>query len=144
LAFLRLVMIALLVGMLPTCSGSVDQGDGGDGTDVEDACDGDEAGDLGVDAADGSPQNDHVGDRGSDGDAGEDGDGGPVLSDALVSGCFNWPAEEFTTDNHAQVQTIAAGALAVEFTLEDLDGVAYTLSELLAQKPVLMVFGAYT
>jgi len=70
--------------------------------------------------------------------------GGTVLSGELESGCFNWPAEEFSTDNHAQVQTIAEGSLAVEFTLKDVDGTAYTLSDLLAEKPVLMVFGAYT
>ena len=83
-------------------------------------------------------------DGGVDSGGGGDGDGGPVLSDALVSGCFNWPAEEFSTDNHAQVQTIAEGGLAVEFTLKDVDGVAHTLSGLLSDKPVLMVFGSYT
>jgi hypothetical protein len=71
-------------------------------------------------------------------------DQGTVLSNELESGCFNWPAEEFTTDNHAEIQTIAEGGLAVEFILKDVDGTAYTLSGLLAEKPVLMVFGAYT
>jgi hypothetical protein len=81
---------------------------------------------------------------GGDGGDGGGGDGGPLLSDALQSNCFNWPAEEFTADNHAQVQAMAEGSLAVEFTLRDVDGVAYTLSDLLSEKPVLMVFGAYT
>jgi hypothetical protein len=85
-------------------------------------------------------------DGGSDGgqDAGGD-EGGLVLSDALVENCFNWPQDEFSSTNQASNTTaIADGALAVEFTLQDVDGNPNTLSELLATRPVLMVFGAYT
>lgn len=84
-------------------------------------------------------------DGGSDGgDAGGD-EGGPVLSDALVDNCFNWPQDEFSSTNKASVTTsINDGALAVEFTLQDVDGNPFTLSDLLRTRPVLMVFGAYT
>jgi hypothetical protein len=78
-------------------------------------------------------------------DAGGDEGGGPVLSDALVDNCFNWPQDEFSSTNKASVTTsIAEGALAVEFTLQDVDGNPFTLSDLLQTRPVLMVFGAYT
>lgn len=114
MAFMRILLVVCLAFMLPGCSGSVDQGDAGDGADGQDA------------------------------NGGDGGDGGPVLSDGIVSSCFDWPAEEFTADNHAQIQTIAEGSLAVEFILEDVDGTAYTLSDMLLEKPVLMVFGSYT
>ncbi len=45
MAFLRFVLVALLIGMLPMCSGSGGQGDGGEGTDVPDAVGGDVPGD---------------------------------------------------------------------------------------------------
>jgi hypothetical protein len=77
-------------------------------------------------------------------DAGGD-EGELVLSDALVDNCFNWPQDEFSSTNKASNTTsIAEGALAVEFTLLDVNGNPYTLSDLLETRPVLMVFGAYT
>ena len=70
---------------------------------------------------------------------------GPELSTALISGCFDWPAQEFTPDNIADGRpTLTEGELAVDFTLEDVDGKPHTLSQLLATKPVLLVLGAFT
>jgi len=70
---------------------------------------------------------------------------GPQLSTALTENCFNWPAEPFAQGNASQVQTyLQAGATAVEFTLADVDGNTETLSSLLASRPVLLVFGAFT
>ena len=36
------------------------------------------------------------------------------------------------------------GQLAVDFTLKDTKGKAYTLSNLLAEKPVVMILGSFT
>ena len=36
------------------------------------------------------------------------------------------------------------GQLAIDFTLKDTKGKAYTLSKLLAEKPVIMIFGSFT
>jgi len=69
----------------------------------------------------------------------------PVLSAALRSGCFGWPASEFAPDNFATVRTLVQqGAPAVEFSLRDADGRTYSLSGLLATKPVLIMTGSYT
>jgi hypothetical protein len=69
----------------------------------------------------------------------------PVLSAALRSGCFGWPTSEFTPDNFATVRTLVQqGAPAVGFSLRDADGRTYSLSGLLATKPVLIMTGSYT
>lgn len=108
--------------------------------------------DCGIPPMDGGQDDggqDGGGDTVSDGgdlgrDAGGD-EGGLVLSDALVDYCFEWPDTEFSSTNKATLGTsIADGALAVEFTLLDVDGNPFTLSQLLQTRPVLMVFGAYT
>jgi hypothetical protein len=39
---------------------------------------------------------------------------------------------------------LAVGTLAVDFTLDDTMGQRHTLSEMLAEKPVVMVFGSFT
>jgi hypothetical protein len=81
------------------------------------------------------------------GDAGPEGDAGtPVLSDAVVSNCYNWPATPFTESNSVSgvVTGLAEGALAVELDLEDVDGNRHLLSSLLTEKPVLLVFGGFT
>ena len=101
-------------------------------------------------ASDGGDISADGGDQGaSDGsdvsaDAGDD-FSGPILSTALESNCFNWPEEEFSSTNKANVSTaLSANDLAVELNLKDVDGVDYTLSGLLAEKPVLLVFGSFT
>ena len=71
--------------------------------------------------------------------------GGLGLGGSLTQGCFGWPATEFSPSNKAAVQTfIQAGSKAVEFSLRDANGTSYTLSGLLAGKPVLLVQGAFT
>jgi hypothetical protein len=68
----------------------------------------------------------------------------PVAS-RLQHNCFNWPEDEFSQSNHAgNTTSLREGELAVEFTLKDLTGTERTLSSLLGEKPVLMVFGSYT
>ena len=48
-----------------------------------------------------------------------------------------------------QYQSFAArpmvpGQIAIDFTLKDTKGKDYTLSNLLAEKPVVMIFGSFT
>ena len=70
--------------------------------------------------------------------------GPPVLAEA-VSNCYHWPARPFSRGNYAPTTiSLAGGDVAADFTLRDPEGVAYTLSELLAEKPVLLVLGSYT
>ena len=65
--------------------------------------------------------------------------------DGLNSNCFNWPDQEFSSTNHASLTVaLKKGDPAIDFTLEDTDGHSYTLSSLLATKPVLLVFGSFT
>jgi hypothetical protein len=69
----------------------------------------------------------------------------PVLSTDLRSGCFGWPVTEFSPGNCATVRTLLQpGSPAVELTLRDADGRSYSLSGLLATKPVLIMTGSYT
>jgi hypothetical protein len=73
------------------------------------------------------------------------GSSGGGLGETLTQGCFGWPATEFSPSNKAAVQTfIQAGSKAVGFALRDVNGTSYTLSGLLAGKPVLLVHGAFT
>jgi len=70
---------------------------------------------------------------------------GPLPESALSSGCFNWPAQEFSPSHYVSLTTsVSRGQPAVDFTLMDIDSTSYTLSTLLETKPVLMVFGSYT
>jgi hypothetical protein len=70
---------------------------------------------------------------------------GPELSENLSSGCYDWPEQPFSTSNPAQLRLgLQAGQLAVEFELPDLDGKLHKLSELLIDKPVLLVTGSFT
>jgi hypothetical protein len=70
---------------------------------------------------------------------------GPGLSATLTSGCFGWPATDFSPSNSAAVQTaLRAGDRAVAFGLRDVNGTPVTLSSLLASRPVLLVNGAFT
>jgi hypothetical protein len=69
----------------------------------------------------------------------------PVLSGALRSGCFGWPVTDFSPGNSATVRTLVQlGSPAVEFSLRDADGRAFSLSGLLAARPVLIMTGSYT
>ncbi|MBW2651541.1 MAG: hypothetical protein JRC57_00435 [Deltaproteobacteria bacterium] len=65
--------------------------------------------------------------------------------DGLNSNCFDWPDQEFSPTNHASLTVaLKKGDPAIDFTLKDTDGRSYTLSSLLATKPVLLVFGSFT
>lgn len=69
----------------------------------------------------------------------------PQLSSELTSNCYNWPAEDFDPTKFAPWKpSVSAGQLAIDFTLRDVDGKAYTLSELLIEKPVWIQLGAFT
>jgi hypothetical protein len=59
----------------------------------------------------------------------------PILSAALDRDC------EFKVPTGKKLK---GGDLAVEFTLRDVYGNAYTLSEMLQEKPVVLIFGSYT
>lgn len=66
--------------------------------------------------------------------------GEPVLSDALIRGCntTRWPGGGFETVG------LKEGEQAVNFKLKDIHGNEFVLSWLLAEKPVMMVFGSFT
>ncbi len=68
------------------------------------------------------------------------------VDERLESNCYNWPEEEFSPTNNAGDVTVSLneGDKAVDFSLKDTSGQSYTLFSLLATKPVLMVFGAFT
>jgi hypothetical protein len=59
----------------------------------------------------------------------------PVLSDDLKRGCQR---------GGDGTRGLAVGALAVDFTLDDTTGQSHTLSAMLAEKPVVIVFGSFT
>ena len=63
----------------------------------------------------------------------------PQLSGALHANC-----EEGLPSGGIGRAGIPQGAPAVDFTLKDTDGRGHTLSAMLAQKPVMMVFGSFT
>jgi len=65
--------------------------------------------------------------------------GGLTLSNALRRNCQrDGPSRGFDSVG------LDAGATAVDFTLKDVDGTEFSLSRLLAEKPVVMVFGSFT
>lgn len=80
-----------------------------------------------------------------DGGPADSGGQPPVLSTALKHNCYNWPAQEFTPTNKAPwITSLKTGQLAVELTLKDTTGKSYTLSQLLADKPVWLQLGSFT
>jgi hypothetical protein len=59
----------------------------------------------------------------------------PILSTALDRDCeFKQPTGD----------KLVEGNLAVDFNLKDVHGNEYTLSELLSEKPVVLISGSYT
>jgi len=96
-------------------------------------------------ADDGGPQ----GDPGAGGDPGGDptpGDASGIDLATLEDNCFNFPTQPFSPANNSGGNSlnVSPGQLAYEFTLNEIDGNSHTLSTLLASRPVLLVFGAYT
>ena len=74
-----------------------------------------------------------------------EGPAGPGPPGTLQSGCFGWPATDFSPSNRASVATsLRAGQQAVDFALRDTAGATVRLSDLLRTKPVLLVHGAFT
>jgi len=59
----------------------------------------------------------------------------PELTSNLKSGC---------TKKDPKTSSPNEGELAVNFSLRDVNGVEYTLSEMLSEKPVYMIFGSFT
>jgi hypothetical protein len=59
----------------------------------------------------------------------------PILSTDLIGGCDT----EKRNNQRPKV-----GEQAIEFTLMDIKGKSYTLSEMLMEKPVILIFGSYT
>ena len=64
---------------------------------------------------------------------------GPVLSDALTRNC-----QRDGSSGNSVMSGLDAGQKAVDFTLKDVHGRETSLSGLLADKPVVMVFGSFT
>ena len=58
----------------------------------------------------------------------------PLLSGDLTRGC----------QRGVGTNGLAVGTPAVDFTLDDTTGQRYPLSAMLAEKPVVMVFGSFT
>jgi cytochrome oxidase Cu insertion factor (SCO1/SenC/PrrC family) len=62
----------------------------------------------------------------------------PVLSGTLKSGCGN--PGTYATDKTG----LAVGSQAINFTLKDTAGNEVRLSKLLAEKPVVLIFGSFS
>ena len=90
----------------------------------------------------------HFATAGLDDTCGIDGGGGGSglrPSTDLASGCFGWPAADFTPTNRAAVSpSLGTGESAVDFTLATVDGTPVRLADLLATRPVLLVLGSFT
>lgn len=63
----------------------------------------------------------------------------PLLAGELTANCQ--PDEK---SNDGIGPGIGVGETAVDFTLDDISGLPVNLSELLAEKPVVMIFGSFT
>ncbi len=63
----------------------------------------------------------------------------PVQAGELTANCQ--PDEE---SGGGMGQGLKVGETAIDFTLEDIDGAAVSLSGLLAERPVVMIFGSFT
>lgn len=64
---------------------------------------------------------------------------GPLLSDALIRDCeYNRASGDFGSVG------LDEGEIAVDFTLKDIHGNMVSLSGLLSEKPVVIVFGSFT
>ena len=63
----------------------------------------------------------------------------PVLAGELTANCQ--PDEK---TGGGMGRGLKIGETAIDFTLEDIDGAAVSLSGLLAERPVVMIFGSFT
>lgn len=64
----------------------------------------------------------------------------PVLSSQLTCNCPSGP----TTNRGFEKVGLNIGAKAIDFIIKDINGKEYRLSRLLAEKPVMLVFGSFT
>jgi hypothetical protein len=64
----------------------------------------------------------------------------PSLSSTLTRNCPVGPTRAQAFEDAG----LGPGQKAVNFTLLDTQGVEYRLSRLLAEKPVVMIFGSFT
>lgn len=63
----------------------------------------------------------------------------------LTPGCYDWPTDDVRQpDMVAYALPFAPGDAVIDFTLREVSGVKHSLRDLLATRPVLLVFGAYT
>jgi cytochrome oxidase Cu insertion factor (SCO1/SenC/PrrC family) len=63
----------------------------------------------------------------------------PVLAGQLTANC-----DPAGGSSGGPGSGLAVGATAIDFTLEDIDGAAVSLSALLAERPVVLIFGSFT
>lgn len=70
---------------------------------------------------------------------------------ALSHSCYSFPDKDFALDNNVAAKygssphvMLEVGASAINFSLKDATGNKYKLSELLTEKPVLLVMGMVT
>lgn len=66
-------------------------------------------------------------------------------SSELTHGLFGWPETNFGRGNSATIQmNLRRGDAATDFTLRDRQGEPHALSDLLIERPVLLVLGSFT
>jgi hypothetical protein len=65
----------------------------------------------------------------------------PALSDNLTRDC---QLSEASAHSNFEDSGVGVGEMAINFTLRNIDGTEFKLSRFLAEKPVMMVFGAFT
>ena len=71
--------------------------------------------------------------------ASSDGPAAPALAGELTADC-----QSAGKSVGGMGRGLKVGETAIDFTLEDIDGAAVSLSGLLAERPVVMVFGSFT
>lgn len=72
-------------------------------------------------------------------------------SDELTSHCYHFPGKDFGKDNNVKTTygssphvLVNVGDLAIDFTLPQVDGTLVTLSDLLKEKAVVLIWGHVT
>ena len=69
----------------------------------------------------------------------------PVLREGLRRNCeYDGPVVRDGHTEDLQKKGLRVGETAIDFTLSDIHGNKFTLSEMLREKPVLMEIGSFT
>ena len=69
----------------------------------------------------------------------------PVLREGLRRNCkYDGPVAPDVQKGDLQKKRLKVGETAIDFTLSDIHGNKFTLSEMLREKPVLMEIGSFT